>query len=52
MIGDATSDIECGLNLGMDTMLVLTGKGKETQSKLVKFHQPIVLKIFLMVQNK
>mgnify|MGYP006079541509 CR=1 FL=1 len=34
MIGDATSDIQCGLNLGMDTMLVLTGKGKETQSKL------------------
>ena len=28
MIGDALSDLEAGVNLRMDTMLVLTGKGK------------------------
>ena len=30
VIGDAESDILAGQNLSMDTMLVLTGKGKET----------------------
>ena len=34
MIGDTVSDIEPGLKLGMDTMLVLTGKGEESKSKL------------------
>ena len=34
MIGDARSDIQPGIKLGMETMLVLTGRGKETQSKL------------------
>ena len=36
MIGDAVSDIEPGLKLGMETMLVLTGRGKESKSKLGK----------------
>ena len=30
MVGDSISDMEAGKNLGMETMLVLTGKGKET----------------------
>lgn len=34
MVGDSESDIEAGNNLMMDTMLVLTGKGKETFKKL------------------
>ena len=34
MIGDAVSDIEAGINSGMETMLVLTGKGKASQAKL------------------
>lgn len=34
MIGDAVSDMEAGVKLGMDTMLVLTGKGKETKTLL------------------
>jgi len=34
MIGDAVSDIEPGLKLGMETMLVLTGRGKESKSKI------------------
>ncbi len=34
MVGDAGSDIEAGVKLNMDTMLVLTGKGPETLQKL------------------
>jgi D,D-heptose 1,7-bisphosphate phosphatase len=34
MIGDALSDLEAGVNLTMDTMLVLTGRGKDTQQNL------------------
>ena len=34
MIGDAVSDIEAGLNLGMDTMLVLTGIGESSKDNL------------------
>jgi len=34
MIGDAVSDMQAGVNLGMDTMLVLTGRGEETLSIL------------------
>ncbi|NOZ74269.1 MAG: HAD family hydrolase [FCB group bacterium] len=34
MIGDAESDILAGQRLHMDTMLVLTGKGKDTLSQL------------------
>ena len=30
MVGDSISDMEAGKNLGMDTMLVLTGEGKKT----------------------
>ncbi len=30
MVGDSGSDIEAGIRLGMDTMLVLTGRGGET----------------------
>ena len=33
MIGDAVSDIEAGINSDMETMLVLTGKGKASQAK-------------------
>ena len=34
MIGDAVSDIEAGLNLNMDTMLVLTGEGETSKHNL------------------
>lgn len=34
MIGDAVSDIEAGVNLKMDTMLVLTGKGEDSLATL------------------
>ncbi|MEA1881346.1 MAG: HAD family hydrolase [Candidatus Marinimicrobia bacterium] len=34
MIGDTDSDILAGVNSGMDTMLVYTGRGKEAQSIL------------------
>ena len=30
MIGDSVHDINSGNNLGMDTVLVLTGRGKDT----------------------
>ena len=30
MVGDSISDMEAGKNLGMETMLVLTGKGEKT----------------------
>ena len=30
MIGDSIDDIKSGNNLGMDTVLVLTGRGKDT----------------------
>ncbi|RMF09630.1 MAG: HAD family hydrolase [Candidatus Neomarinimicrobiota bacterium] len=36
MIGDAVSDILAGQSLGMDTMLVQTGLGKETLPQLVQ----------------
>ena len=38
MIGDALSDIEAGLNLNMDTMLVLTGRGKKSKENLKGFN--------------
>ena len=34
MIGDAVSDIVAGINSGMETMLVLTGKGKASKTKI------------------
>lgn len=36
MIGDAVSDIQAGINAGCITVLVLTGKGRETQLYLEK----------------
>lgn len=40
MIGDAGSDIEAGVNLNMDTMLVLTGKGRQTLVDLKNRSRP------------
>ena len=42
MVGDTILDMEAGKNLGMDTMLVLTGKGKKTfknfrQKKIISY---------------
>lgn len=34
MVGDGLTDMQAGFNLGIDTMLVLTGIGKETKKKL------------------
>jgi D,D-heptose 1,7-bisphosphate phosphatase len=36
MIGDSATDIECGINAGLKTILVLTGYGKEHISLLHK----------------
>ncbi|BAQ63070.1 D-glycero-D-manno-heptose 1,7-bisphosphate phosphatase [Geminocystis sp. NIES-3708] len=35
-IGDAPSDIECAFNAGCQPVLLLTGRGKETQEKISK----------------
>ena len=43
MIGDSVADIEAGKMLGMDTMLVLTGRGKETLDYLPEYEQPTYL---------
>ena len=40
MIGDSTADIQAGEMLGMETMLVLTGRGKETEKMLQDFINP------------
>ena len=43
MIGDALSDIEAGLNLNMDTMLVMTGRGKRSKENLGKFDPKFIV---------
>ncbi|BAQ64622.1 HAD-IIIA family hydrolase [Geminocystis sp. NIES-3709] len=43
-IGDAPSDIECAINANCQPVLVLTGRGEETKSKLSKY--PISIPIF------
>tara|TARA_Y100000590_G_C15492390_1_gene928311 strand:+ start:370 stop:915 length:546 start_codon:yes stop_codon:yes gene_type:complete len=40
MIGDSLADIKAGQNLGMDTMLVLTGHGSETNELLLDNQMP------------
>ena len=40
MIGDSIDDIRAGEMLGMDTMLVLTGRGQETMSNLLEYEMP------------
>lgn len=40
MIGDSPADIQAGDMLGMETMLVLTGRGKQTKHKLQDFISP------------
>ena len=37
IIGDSAADMEAGEMLGLDTMLVLTGRGKETIEFLPKY---------------
>jgi len=41
MVGDSPADIQAGEMLGMETMLVLTGRGKETDKILPDFINPI-----------
>jgi D,D-heptose 1,7-bisphosphate phosphatase len=36
LVGDSVSDIECGINAGLKTILVRTGKGEESFSVLKK----------------
>ena len=36
IIGDSTSDIECGMNAGLRTILILSGHGRETLYSLQK----------------
>ena len=39
MVGDSISDMEAGKNLGMETMLVLTGEGQKTlKNFVIKIH--------------
>ena len=40
MIGDSTADMEAGEMLGMDTMLVLTGRGMEAIDYLPEYETP------------
>ncbi len=40
MVGDSANDIIAGKNLGMDTMLVLTGRGAETIDELSPKYEP------------
>jgi ribonucleotide monophosphatase NagD (HAD superfamily) len=40
MIGDSLADIEAGEMLGMDTMLVLTGRGRETADLIPEYEMP------------
>ena len=40
MIGDSIDDIRAGEMLCMDTMLVLTGCGKETMENLLEYEMP------------
>ena len=40
MVGDSANDIVAGKNLGMDTMLVLTGRGAETIDELSPNYKP------------
>ena len=40
MIGDSYKDIIPAFNLGMDSMLVLTGNGKNDQNKFDKIKKP------------
>ena len=40
MIGDSPADIQAGEMLGMETMLVLTGRGKQTEHKLQDYISP------------
>ncbi len=40
MIGDSGKDVEAGFKLGMDTMLVLTGDGAQTEKSLPQQIQP------------
>ena len=44
MVGDSICDIEAGHNLGMDTVLVLTGNGKKTHQILSGVSPTFVIK--------
>ena len=44
MIGDALSDIKAGLNLNMDTMLVMTGRGEKSKDNLKGFNPKFIVK--------
>jgi len=44
MVGDSICDIEAGHNLGMDTVLVLTGNGEETHQILSDVSPTFVIK--------
>ena len=41
LIGDALSDMEMGQRAGCKSILVLTGKGKETETSLVESGLPV-----------
>ena len=52
MIGDSYKDIIPAFNLGMDSMLVLTGNGKNDQNKFDKIKNLIsLLKICFWSEN-
>jgi len=43
MIGDSLADMKAGINLGIDSMLVLTGRGSETIDLIPKNEMPIYI---------
>ena len=48
MVGDSADDIIAGKNLGMDTMLVLTGRGGEAIEELSRKYKPTFIAKDLM----
>ncbi len=50
-IGDSISDIECAKNAGCKPILVLTGKGKNTASKIVKTNIPVFANLSLAIDS-
>ncbi|PHS20570.1 MAG: D-glycero-beta-D-manno-heptose-1,7-bisphosphate 7-phosphatase [Kangiella sp.] len=50
-VGDSISDIDCARNSGCLPILVLTGKGKYTHSKIVKPNIPIFTDLSLAIDS-
>jgi D,D-heptose 1,7-bisphosphate phosphatase len=57
LVGDSVSDIECGINAGLKTILVKTGKGEESfsvlkkQNKFPTFVAQNILEVSSIIKN-